>query len=89
MNNTIKFSVDTQNSGKRLDIFSVSYTHLRAHETEAALVCRLLLEKRIEEKILRNEDIFGRGIKLKKINLDESYPKFIVENREKFADWII
>ena len=48
-----------------------------------------LNEKRIEEKILRNEDIFGRGIKLKKINLDESYPKFIVENREKFADWII
>ena len=24
---------------------SVSYTHLRAHETEADLVCRLLLEK--------------------------------------------
>ena len=48
-----------------------------------------LNEKRIEEKILRNEDIFGRGIKLKKINLDESYPKFIIENREKFADWII
>ena len=26
-------------------IISVSYTHLRAHETEADLVCRLLLEK--------------------------------------------
>ena len=25
---------------------SVSYTHLRAHETEADLVCRLLLEKK-------------------------------------------
>ena len=24
---------------------SVSYTHLRAHETKANLVCRLLLEK--------------------------------------------
>ena len=24
----------------------VSYTHLRAHETEADLVCRLLLEKK-------------------------------------------
>ena len=24
---------------------AVSYTHLRAHETEADLVCRLLLEK--------------------------------------------
>ena len=26
--------------------FTVSYTHLRAHETEADLVCRLLLEKK-------------------------------------------
>ena len=27
---------------------AVSYTHLRAHETEADLVCRLLLEKKKE-----------------------------------------
>ena len=27
-------------------ILAVSYTHLRAHETEADLVCRLLLEKK-------------------------------------------
>ena len=25
---------------------AVSYTHLRAHETEAVIVCRLLLEKK-------------------------------------------
>ena len=30
------------------DIPSVSYTHLRAHETGAYLVCRLLLEKKKE-----------------------------------------
>ena len=29
----------------------VSYTHLRAHETEADLVCRLLLEKKKEPDI--------------------------------------
>ena len=29
---------------------TVSYTHLRAHETEADLVCRLLLEKKKEKK---------------------------------------
>ena len=29
-----------------LDVISVSYTHLRAHETKANLVCRLLLEKK-------------------------------------------
>ena len=29
----------------------VSYTHLRAHETEADLVCRLLLEKNDSDKL--------------------------------------
>ena len=29
---------------------SVSYTHLRAHETKANLVCRLLLEKKKHHK---------------------------------------
>ena len=28
---------------------SVSYTHLRAHETDSYLVCRLLLEKKQAE----------------------------------------
>ena len=27
-------------------LWAVSYTHLRAHETKANLVCRLLLEKK-------------------------------------------
>ena len=30
--------------------YSVSYTHLRAHETKANLVCRLLLEKKKRTK---------------------------------------
>ena len=29
---------------------SVSYTHLRAHETRGNLVCRLLLEKKKKNK---------------------------------------
>ena len=36
-------------------------------------------EKIIEEKILKNEDIFGRGITLKKTPLDSSYPSYILE----------
>ena len=48
-----------------------------------------LNEKNIEEKILRNEDIFGRNIKLKKISLDDSYPEYIIQNKDKFLDWII
>ena len=29
-----------------LSLYPVSYTHLRAHETDSYLVCRLLLEKK-------------------------------------------
>ena len=32
-------------------VVSVSYTHLRAHETRGNLVCRLLLEKKGNKKI--------------------------------------
>ncbi len=35
---------------KPLALSSVSYTHLRAHETKANLVCRLLLEKKKKKK---------------------------------------
>src|SRR5665647_2182768 len=31
---------------KKYDLDTVSYTHLRAHETDSYLVCRLLLEKK-------------------------------------------
>ena len=31
-------------------IIAVSYTHLRAHETDSYLVCRLLLEKKKKTK---------------------------------------
>src|SRR5665647_2405386 len=31
------------------DFIPVSYTHLRAHETDSYLVCRLLLEKKKKE----------------------------------------
>ena len=49
----------------------------------------LLNENSIEEKILKNEDIFGRDIKLKKIDLNENFPKYIYNNQEKFSKWII
>ena len=45
-------------------------------------------EKNIQEKILKNKDIFGRDTELKKIPLDESYPEYIFKNKERFSDWI-
>jgi len=46
-------------------------------------------EKKIEERILKNEDIFKRGNTLKKVQLDETFPRFIIENRGNFLKWII
>ena len=46
-------------------------------------------EKKIEEKIANNEDIFGRGFDLKKIDIDESYPSFIRKNKSILKDWIL
>ena len=37
---------------KALEQEPVSYTHLRAHETDSYLVCRLLLEKKKEQRHL-------------------------------------
>ena len=48
-----------------------------------------LSEKDIEDKILNNTDVFNRGFRLKKIELDASYPDYILENKENFSKWII
>ncbi len=45
--------------------------------------------KDIEEKIDKNQDIFGRGFKLKKVELDNSFPSYIINNKKKFSEWII
>jgi len=43
----------------------------------------------IERKILNKKDLFNRGHKYKKINLNESFPEFILKNSIKFKEWII
>ena len=39
-------NLKTNKKDKAEPIIAVSYTHLRAHETDSYLVCRLLLEKK-------------------------------------------
>ncbi len=46
-------------------------------------------EKKIEEKIKMGKDIFGRSINYKKIQIDNTFPRYIIQNKEKFKDWII
>ncbi len=48
-----------------------------------------LSETSIQKKILSNEDIFGRGIRLEKIRIDNTFPEYIIQNLDKYSDWII
>src|SRR5665647_695355 len=41
-----KYSLEQKAAAVEHYLESVSYTHLRAHETDSYLVCRLLLEKK-------------------------------------------
>jgi len=46
-------------------------------------------EKNIEEKIKMQKNIFDLGFVYKKINIDDSFPKYIIDNKEKLKEWII
>ena len=43
----------------------------------------------IKTKINNLEDLFGRGHNYKKISFDDTYPKFILQNLDKFKDFIL
>jgi len=46
-------------------------------------------EQVINSKINGHIDLFERGHKYMKIELDNSFPDFIINNRQKFNEWII
>ena len=43
----------------------------------------------IKKKIDMGKDIFDREISYKKVQIDSSFPKYIVDNKEKLKEWII
>lgn len=45
--------------------------------------------KKIKKAIDTQQDLFGRNQKYEKINLDNFFPKYILNNKDKFKDWII
>ena len=46
-------------------------------------------EENITLKIRSGQDIFERGYNLKKLEIDSSFPKYILENKDKLKKWII
>ena len=43
----------------------------------------------IKEKIEKRIDLFNRGHKYKKVKFDNFFPKYILENKKKFQEWIV
>ena len=43
----------------------------------------------IKNKIDQQVDLFNRGHKYKKVKFDNNFPKYIVDNKEKFNKWIV
>ena len=45
--------------------------------------------KEIEKRISKGLDIIGRDEKYIKVELDQSYPKYIQDNKNLFGQWIV
>ena len=42
-----------------------------------------------KKKIVSGEDIIGRKDNFEKIELDYSFPEYLIRNKENYRDWII
>ena len=69
---------DVKNISKKIK----SFAHGEFNKAE------IVSEKNIELKINQGEDVLGRGYKIKKIEIDSSYPKYIINNKDKLKNWI-
>ena len=43
----------------------------------------------IQKKVISGEDIIGRKDNFEKIELDYSFPEYLIKNKENYSDWII
>ena len=45
--------------------------------------------KKIEDNINNLRDLFGRNHIYSKVDIDSSFPEYIVKNKNTYKDWII
>ena len=43
----------------------------------------------IKKKIVSGADIIGRKDKFEKVELDNSFPEYLITNKDNYKDWII
>ena len=60
-----------------------SFSHGERNKPEFANI------ENIEKSIKMNKNIFGLKYSYRKINIDHTFPKYIIENKEKLKEWIV
>tara|TARA_B100001121_G_scaffold310478_1_gene341734 strand:- start:2740 stop:3552 length:813 start_codon:yes stop_codon:yes gene_type:complete len=78
---------------KSIDKLKYKYENLC--ETNDPIIFKEKIDKKylnlksIEEMIENRKDIIGRDDEFYKVDIDNSFPKFIIDNKDKFTDWIV
>ena len=60
-----------------------AYSHQEFYKDE------FVNEEKIAERIKNRTDIFDRNYKYEKVDLDNTFPRYILENISKYQNWII
>lgn len=82
------FLMNSEDIRSKLSRFEHEIKHLKK-EDEYKLI-DLMDIKRIENNIINLKDPYDRDhVKLKKVKIDESFPKYILDNKKKFKKWIL
>ena len=69
---------------KNDDVKILLFDDLTLKTTHYAIV----FNEKIKSKIEKGQDIFERGYNLRKVKIDNSFPEFILKNKEKLNEWI-
>ena len=64
-------------------------TKLKSFAHSEIVKPHMLNEDYIKNKIDNHKDLFERKIILKKIDINDSFPKYLLENKDKFREFLI
>jgi beta-1,4-mannosyl-glycoprotein beta-1,4-N-acetylglucosaminyltransferase len=70
------------NTIRKIQLKLKSYAHTEYNKN------KFLNKSNLKKKIKNYKDIFNNKIKLKKINIDNTYPDYINKNKKKLRKWI-
>ena len=70
-------------------VLLIDYEIYAKIKSRFAVICGTIWHHKIRERIRNKEDIFNRDYKYQKVNIDNTFPEYIVNNLSKFDECII